>query len=317
METNRRMASKQPITIITTNFLCADVLLKNLEIIRNTIIPDKFVIIENSPNPQFVNWGENVQVIKGIKKEQLNETQNSEGERVNKNSFHHGWALNKGIEYIDPCSKYVLFVDSDFFILQDIGNIIKYMENNNLSFFGAPYPNKHPNSKNKGEMFFPTAFCMFVNLEKVDVKTFDFLPPLTQETYQEWLKLKTDKEYSKEQNETHFHSKKTALLDTGHNVYHKYANDEKHKTEIAEIVLEKSPATGMLPVAYIQSQQLNKFYKKIMYNNVFDLYQWQNKLFGLHVHLKLHLCNVQSRQKKQKITCESIEGLYEFRDTVI
>lgn len=80
-------------------------------------------------------------------------------------SIHHGIAINKALKIIGE-SRYLLILDPDFFVFQPIKDILDMMENGGLDFWGAagPVPN------------FPCAFCMFIDLRKVDINTLNFIP---------------------------------------------------------------------------------------------------------------------------------------------
>ena len=101
------------------------------------------------------------------------------GKLVNKHSLHHALGLNKSIEKVN--TKYVLFLDPDFYINVNLNNCIRYMMNLGLDFFGSPYFN---DGKNRPVKDFPVAFCMFVDCEKINIKDFDFTPELDND--KEW-----------------------------------------------------------------------------------------------------------------------------------
>jgi hypothetical protein len=94
------------------------------------------------------------------------------GNKVNKHSHHHAIGMNQTLPYID--TEYVLFLDPDFFILANVDGILHHMKDKQLDFFGASY---FPGKNIKPIMDFPVVFCMMVNTNKVDIKSFDFIPP--------------------------------------------------------------------------------------------------------------------------------------------
>ena len=86
-------------------------------------------------------------------------------------SHQHGLALNKGLDYVGE-TDYLLFLDPDFFIIPPLSAIIECMEENNYTFYGAPYHF----SKSKLYGGFPAAFCMFINTKAIDIAKLDFYP---------------------------------------------------------------------------------------------------------------------------------------------
>jgi hypothetical protein len=91
-------------------------------------------------------------------------------------SYHHAAALNAFLQagYID--SRYLLIVDPDFYILRKgwIGEVISYMSEKELCFFGAPW---HPKWFTKYR-YFPCGHCMFIDSRRINVKELDFTPDL-------------------------------------------------------------------------------------------------------------------------------------------
>lgn len=113
--------------------------------------------------------GERISIIKGEAFKPIEVSPNS---LVSIASYRHADKLNQ-LARMNIDTKYVCFIDPDFFIVKDIDKILDRMDANKLAFYGAPYM-KHP-SKKRIENF-PVAFCMIVNTEMVDIKTFDFTP---------------------------------------------------------------------------------------------------------------------------------------------
>lgn len=87
-------------------------------------------------------------------------------------SYHHGTALNRTLSKIK--TRFALFLDPDFYIVRPgwMDEVIQHMLEKNLSFFGAPW---HPRWIQKYR-YFPCVQCMFVDLEKADIREFDFTP---------------------------------------------------------------------------------------------------------------------------------------------
>lgn len=83
-------------------------------------------------------------------------------------SYNHGIGLNSLVE--DIKTRYVLFLDPDFYIYSPLSNVIDRMERKKLALFGAPYY--------KGPRFnsFPASFCQFIDLSLVKREDLNFLP---------------------------------------------------------------------------------------------------------------------------------------------
>lgn len=94
------------------------------------------------------------------------------GEALNRGSIHHALALAIGSQ--DIKTRFVFFVDADFFVLRRdwYSAVIDYMLERKLAFFGAPY---HPRSPWKFR-YFPCAVALFVDREQVDPAQMDWVP---------------------------------------------------------------------------------------------------------------------------------------------
>jgi len=91
-----------------------------------------------------------------------------------KGSYHHAAALNKALELIE--TRYVLFLDPDFFIVQPewIPRVCEYVAARNLAFWGAPY---YPDRPTKYR-YFPCGICFLVDLARVPREALDWTPEL-------------------------------------------------------------------------------------------------------------------------------------------
>ena len=89
-------------------------------------------------------------------------------------SYHHARGLNKSLEHIR--TRFALFLDPDFYLVgrEWIRDVTAYMDERELSFFGAPW---HPKWITK-HRYFPCAHCLFVDLSKVATEDLDFTPDL-------------------------------------------------------------------------------------------------------------------------------------------
>lgn len=123
---------------------------------------------------------------------------------VNKYSHHHGLGLNAGIKHVVKnlgYRRFLLLLDPDFFIAPKHEWVTTHMLENSLSFFGAPYAN---DGKWRPFPNFPTAFCMYIDRQKVDISEWDFRP--------------------------HPQKDQSKWYDTGHKVYEKYADKNCFET---------------------------------------------------------------------------------------
>jgi hypothetical protein len=168
-------------------------------------------------------------------------------------SYHHAAALNKACRSGKLDKRYILFLDPDFFILPSLERCIKHMEENNLAFFGAPYAIEPTKLRLQD---FPVAFCMFVDSTQVDVENLDFSP----------------QEHS------------DIVADTGYNIYKQYISDGKLGWDSA--VPHFAGDTH-----YPRFRKSIKDLYGIASEMKMDQYFWEEKLFGIHFHMKLHLRN--------------------------
>lgn len=172
---------------------------------------------------------------------------------IHEASYQHATAINFLLPKVT--TRFVLILDPDFFIVPSLGSVIGYMLENQLSVLGAPY---HPKSK-KHYKYFPTAFCMFLDLERVDRKKLDFTPGFGA------------------------HKPIPGIgPDTGYKVYQE---------------LKDSPHLTVLPVCtentdYEAEKYSNKpFRSKGLYDALglgWEEYYMNGKPFAVHTHMKLH-----------------------------
>lgn len=166
---------------------------------------------------------------------------------IGKGSFQHGLAFNKAKEYIK--TDYVLFLDPDFFVIYPFDEIIEYMDNNQLTFFGAPYTNK------KLITDFPVAYCLFVNLKCISVNDLDFQAGFDNEIYHDFYP------------------------DVGHKIYYHYKYiDTKHKYDTV---------THIIPTRKRQVN-IKTSQKDFAESFKYDKFWFNNKPFGIHTRCKLH-----------------------------
>lgn len=87
-------------------------------------------------------------------------------------SYHHGAALNKLRSYMK--TRFVMILDPDFYIVRNewINEVLKYMNDKGLAFFGVPW---HPRHINKIR-YSLAPHAIFADLGKVNVSNLDFMP---------------------------------------------------------------------------------------------------------------------------------------------
>ncbi len=148
-------------------------------------------------------------------------------------------------------TRYVAFLDPDFFIVPPLQRIVDHMRTNGLAFFGAPYAIDPEKARRQD---FPTAFCMFVDAEQVELPAFDFMPDVT----------RTD-----------------IMADTGFSIYTQYA------LAAHDVALPSYPPGGM-PHRHTR-RKLSDVCEHRFVKASTDTYFWQDKLFAIHLHMKLHI----------------------------
>jgi hypothetical protein len=94
-------------------------------------------------------------------------------------SYAHGQGLNCTVPFIE--SRWALFLDPDFYLVvpQWCSVIPDWMQRNGVAFFGATY---QPEMWRKYRHF-PTAICMFVDMQQVRPEELDFRPTLRRRTW--------------------------------------------------------------------------------------------------------------------------------------
>lgn len=87
-------------------------------------------------------------------------------------SYYHSAALKKGLAAVDR--RFVCILDPDLYCVRPnwIRDVVKYVEDNNITFFGVPY---HPADVTKPR-FFPTVMLMVVDTKNVDLSMLNFDP---------------------------------------------------------------------------------------------------------------------------------------------
>lgn len=193
-----------------------------------------------------------------------------DGGLVGKASYRHAFKLNTLTKHCK--TRFICYIDPDFFIFQPIEEVLQIMDNNGFHFFGAPY---YPDPRRKKIYDFPVGFCMFVDTSRVDVSKLDFTPAgeLPDGT----------------------------MGDTGYNIY-------KNNLD--------KPNYAVLP-SYPNHVDFAKTTQKCLANTGIqpdvrmDEYFYPNgKLFGVHLHAKLHLRQGIDRQVRAAEHINAIRKLY-------
>lgn len=89
-------------------------------------------------------------------------------------SHHHALALNTLLE--NQRSRFILVLDPDLYILTPnwVNEVIDYMKQHDLAFFGVPWNPKY----NENYRYFPAVHCMFIDTGQVNQNDLDFRPYL-------------------------------------------------------------------------------------------------------------------------------------------
>lgn len=187
---------------------------------------------------------------------------------VGKASYHHAAALNMLCQTQEFKTRYVLFLDPDFFIVPRLDYILDYMRGGDLSFFGAPYYLE----EGKVRVYdFPVAYCMFVDSTKVDIKGLDFTV--------------------------------TPNRDTGYKIYEKYKFSPEHKYEA--VLPHYSRNHSIIPTTTMSIQSKYGYVPQ----SKMDQFFWQDKLYGVHVHCKLHLRGPEDIKLRAKAHIKDIKNI--------
>ncbi len=84
---------------------------------------------------------------------------------------HHAEAIMLLLKKID--TRYLLILDPDYFIIRNwISEVVSYMHEKKLSILGSQW---HPSAYKKIR-YFPSIHCLFLDLKKIDIDTFDVRP---------------------------------------------------------------------------------------------------------------------------------------------
>jgi len=163
-------AGKPAVTICTVAFDSKTQVHLNWALTTSLNSPDRFVwlVVENSEAgpDRLSSLDRRLVVVQGVPPPSADQAPWARG------SYHHGAALNKALDYIG--TRFALFLDPDFYLVRPgwIDEVLGYMLREGLALFGVPW---HPRWHLKYR-YFPSAHCLFVDLDKIPVKSLDFTP---------------------------------------------------------------------------------------------------------------------------------------------
>jgi hypothetical protein len=302
---------KEGITICTVSFGHKRLIEMNVELTKkmnpNQVV--HWVIVENTPDEKgdtfSVGEKEDILVVKGIKN-------NFKG--IGSASYHHAFGLNSAIKEVK--TKYALILDPDFFIIKKnwVNEIIEFMSDEGLAFWGVPYnPKRYMKYR-----YFPCIHCMFIDLSLVGKEEVDFNPDYNQPVFTPGNVV--GKEKNEEVRRTFLASlirhlrimiKRSSIVcssrDTGYKIFEKFYTKKKLKCGYASPVFKMGvSATKPFWVGSILSVILEKFlperlcylpkrngyysstgFGELGYSDVFregwDEFIWKGKPFGFHM----------------------------------
>lgn len=166
MEHNPTQVLPDELTICTVSYHSASLLDLNLTLTRelNPAANYHWIVVDNDDDFQ-VDEPHPFLLLKG-------DPCSNQG-RV-RGSYHHAQSLNKALEHVT--TRFVLVLDPDFFIIRAnwIQEVLAHISSKNISLWGAPY---YPHASWK-RRYVPAAYCMLIDLEKIEKDKLDFTPEL-------------------------------------------------------------------------------------------------------------------------------------------
>lgn len=166
MEHNSTQILTDELTICTVSYHSASLLDLNLSLTRelNPAANYRWIVVDNDNDFQ-VDEPHPFQLLKG-------DPCSNQG-RV-RGSYHHAQSLNKALEHV--ATRFVLVLDPDFFIIREnwIQDVLAHLASKDISLWGAPY---YPHASWK-RRYVPAAYCMLIDLEKIEKDKLDFTPEL-------------------------------------------------------------------------------------------------------------------------------------------
>ncbi len=169
------------VSILTVSFNSWRYLLLNYNLLQKLGFSDvKWIIVNNtpelninSPAYNYLSNRPNVLILDGIEKhilkKNLNITQ-AEG------SFHHGFALNKGVRY---CStRYLIIMDPDFYVIRQnwLSDVLNYVDVKQQIFFGVTWIPRYTSALSTKWDDFPSAHFNLIDTNFVDLNRINLMP---------------------------------------------------------------------------------------------------------------------------------------------
>ena len=204
-------------------------------------------------------------------------------------SYHHAAGINLSMPHVK--TRFALILDADLFIVRPfwIPDVLNYMRDNGIAFFGAPY---HPARYTKYR-YFPCAQCLFIDFEKINQKSINFL--LDYSDNEKGLFRKIKRKLRKTL--TQIFGERLSVgqsKDTGYRIYQQYHNNSSIKWESVKPVFKKQSRLPeyFLPEALCFEPKIQSYYSEAGFkeNGVFDArsrgweeYMWKEKPFALHL----------------------------------
>jgi len=147
------------LTIVSVAYNCKEHLIFNYKILllNNDMTKIRWIVMQNGKERIPKEFESHVGAKRPSNKSQVA-------------SIHHSMALNKSLKHLGG-TRYVLFLDADFYLAPPLESIMEYMQQKGLAFFGATYSNKRAIKTVEG---FPVAFCVFVDTHQVDIYSLNF-----------------------------------------------------------------------------------------------------------------------------------------------
>ncbi|HXH34719.1 MAG TPA: hypothetical protein VNJ54_09945 [Plantibacter sp.] len=229
---NRQVTTVQnaDLTVVTVAFgdkWCID-LHRDLADRLNPQTSARWRVIRNLPRHEADAWeegGDRYQIVDGAV------VPHQHSEVLNQGSFHHALALAIGSREIE--TRFVFFVDADFFVLRPnwYREVVDHMLERELSFFGAPY---HPRSPWKFR-YFPCAVALFIDRDRVDPTLMDWVPREAPAASPSWNDLIWGKILAGLGSDWRLHVE--GSLDTGITVYDRFRSSTDLRSECVVPVL--------------------------------------------------------------------------------
>ena len=233
------------LTICSVCYKSVDYLKLNWELTTQLTYPLHWMVVKNCKEDEIPSC---FQVIPGVEYPAIS---NDLSDAVGNVSYHHAAALNKMLPLLQ--SRFVLFLDPDFYIVPNLERIIEWMKSYDWTFFGAPYALRVLGERIQD---FPVAFCLLVDTSRVAIHSWDFTPD---------------------------HTRSDIFADTGYKIYNKY-KDSSHRYDIALPTYYDDKSIG-----YRHTSESIKYLYNIDYDTPMDEYFFWSQLFGLHARMKTHL----------------------------